>query len=717
MLSTLFQPCEVKVNLIQNVTFLRPPQRPKLDYENRQNELPPLSNDELVRGIVHLFVPVCRPANQSARHIDGIRVQLRVTQTLAVLDAAFNYVPSTWENSTLMERTLEIGVPMRLSKLNPHRDASASLSRAPSPNHPTYGGGGRHSESRGRHGRSESGGVFKNMVRGVSRGRTVGGVSPGQSGGHTPDRGYPTPSPSTSRARSPGPSAGTSARLRTDSEGHPITDDDFQRINWALQDHDADEQNGPVAHNEAEVTTRDHSGSRFSSLSRPPRPVERALSPEVERRGRSTSQHPAAGAAGVVVRDDNEDGLELSKGVHTFEFAFIIPADAPPYDRSPFGKIRYAVKVTALGAGRARSNVEAWRDFFPMVNPSPDGGMTPMSVLYNDDHPTLGMLSVACTSNNISVGGLFNIDIHGPAPPRDLLVYMVRVSLHTTIELHTKRKGKQLVPVQKRKLFEQGHVVPQDVSLTEDINTIPGYVRYAGTDDAWTVQGVARIPDDNAIRPSTMAGTRSALRFHHVLVVEIVHSRSTPTVPDCLAPDGRRKLKVFTLRQNILVPSCCCALDAVTLPAYTATETFETDRPQMKHGLTSWEQIVRANQDRGESHNMCVCGMSLADLSAAEEAMLPTPNTHDLAMEQVHPNRKAGELPTEEEARQEGGVPTLVSPATHGNASERAAWAPPPSGRSPRTGARHDSPSFAPQPGPSSAPAHMDLPPAYIATT
>ena len=72
-------------------------------------------------------------SHQSARHIDGIRVQLKVTQSIAVLDSSFNYVPTTWENSTLMERTLEIGVPMRLSKLNPHREASQSVARPRSP--------------------------------------------------------------------------------------------------------------------------------------------------------------------------------------------------------------------------------------------------------------------------------------------------------------------------------------------------------------------------------------------------------------------------------------------------------------------------------------------------------------------------------------------------------------------------------------------------------
>ncbi|KAI3627928.1 hypothetical protein CBS14141_001929 [Malassezia furfur] len=712
MLSTLFQPCEIKVNFIQNVVFLRPPQNPSGDHDHRTHELPPMSNDEL-----------------SARHIDGIRVQLKVTQSIAVLDSSFNYVPTTWENSTLMERTLEIGVPMRLSKLNPHREASQSVARPRSPS-THYGGGGRHPElpryELGRHeGRHhESGGVFKSMVRGVSRGRAPfrGEHSPSASESPRPQsRGrsglfYRDSSVSHSRNRSPTPNERDSGQgsdtvlspVRTDARGTPISEDDFNRINLALEEHDS--RGRPLPPGGQEVSTRDHSErsrSRsvhrgFDSGVRTPS-VQRSYSPEDETRGRSKTK-----AVDFVVHDQNEDGLELSKGVHAFEFAFIIPADAPPYDRSPFGKIKYLVKVTALGAGRAKSNVEEWKEFFPMVNPAPDGGMTPLIVLYNNIHSTVGMLSIACTSNNISVGGLFNIDVHSPSPPIDLIVYMVRVSLHTTIELHTKRKGKQYVPVQKRKLFEQGHVAGQGLAMGENADQLPGYVRYAGTDHAWTVQGVARIPDDNAIRPSTVPGTRSALRFHHVLVVEVVHSRDDPSVPDCLTPEGKRKLKVFTLRQNILIPSCCCALDAVTLPAYTPKETSEEHPPALNHGFSGWDQIVRANQDRGESHDMCVCGMSLADLSRAERAMLPPPDPSELLLDRVRHNGKVGELPSAEnspsDALPNGGVHT-----------DRATWAPPPHMGTPglsssrQLGSGHLGTNRSPSP----LPPPLDLPPAY----
>jgi len=604
MLSTIFQPCEIQVNLIQNVFFLRPPQRPAMDHENRTHEQPPLSNDELVRGIIHLHVP-------SERHIDGIRVHLRATISQAILETTqYNHTPSSYENSTFMERVLEIGVPLRLSKLQHHRSSSHSMPRSRSPS-VTPGGGARHRDS--------SNDIFRNMVRGVSRGRHA-NRSQSQAGSLLRGRSLlpnDEGSRSQSRAHTPIDEAGSGSSTPRRRSNADWSADDVQHLQRRLEQQqiqeEEDEQRGRTAE-----------------------------------RGSRSAIHPSQSLLENnfdVFRQGGEDGLFLEKGVHMFEFAFIIPADAPPYDRSPFGKVRYTVKVAALGAGRARGHVEEWRDFFPMVNPAPDGGVTPLTVLFNDMHDTVGMLSVACTSNNISVGGLFNIDIHSPSAPPDLLVYMVRISLHTTIELFTKRKGRQVTPVQKRKLFEKGCVAPQDKVLSEEADRLPGYIHYAGSTSAWTVQGVARIPDDNAIRPSTMPGTRSPLRFHHVLVVEVVHSRTDPHVPDALTPEGRRKLKVFTLRQSIVIPSCCCALDAVTLPAYSASPTTAPSVPQLKHLTgTTWEQIVMANQDRGESHNMCVCGMSLADLSAAEQAMLPPTDTTALMVEQARPGQKLGEL-------------------------------------------------------------------------
>lgn len=404
--------------------------------------------------------------------------------------------------------------------------------------------------------------------------------------------------------------------------------------------------------------------------------------------------HHGSGAAG---------GLELEKGVHGFEFAFIIPANSPEYTRSPFGRVRYVIKATAYGAGRARSNVESWRDCFPVANPSTEGGPTPLTVLYNDLHPTVGLLSIACTSQNISVGGLFQLDIHSPTPPSDLIVYLIRVSLETTIEIRSKRKGRQIVPSQRNKLYEKGYVPPrkEDPHSSGDGKKSQGFIRDPakhGADSAWTVQGLARIPDDNSIRSSTMGGTKAAIRFSHQIVVEVVHSREAE------APDTERRLKVFTLRQPITLPSCCVAFDAATLPAYTpASEDSSATRGANVDGLpydlahlpngarSEQNQTTSRNAGsssgnsaeagssngqgtsgstsaaagaangsrahpnrpsthqlmRGASHQFCVCGLSLQDLEAREQAMMMPPQSaaYDIPIDALRPHGKIGELP------------------------------------------------------------------------
>lgn len=242
---------------------------------------------------------------------------------------------------------------------------------------------------------------------------------------------------------------------------------------------------------------------------------------------------------------------------------------------------------------------------------------------YNDLHPTVGLLSVACTSNNTSVGGVFNIDINSPGPPSDLIVYLVRVSLETTIELRTKRKGRQTVPVQRHKLFEKGWVPPRpsDPNGPGDGRKSDGFIRDAGSDSAWTIQAVARIPDDNSIRASTMPGSRAAIRMSHTFVVEVIHSRQPPADAPATPPQERR-LKVFALRQPVVIPSCCCAYDAVILPAYTPEDN--STRPANMPSNVGMQRVGTPGTPRtlppdtpwantnipihGPGHDHCVCG-------------------------------------------------------------------------------------------------------------
>lgn len=65
----------------------------------------------------------------------------------------------------------------------------------------------------------------------------------------------------------------------------------------------------------------------------------------------------------------------------SFEWSFILDSASPPYERSPYGRVRYVIKASVIGGGRAKSDISTWRDIFPIVNPNPDGGPTPLTVL------------------------------------------------------------------------------------------------------------------------------------------------------------------------------------------------------------------------------------------------------------------------------------------------------------------------------------------------
>lgn len=770
-----------------------------------------MANDEIVRGLVELYVP-------STRHISGIRVRLKAVQTIAILDPASGLTPISWEDSTVLEKVVEIGIQSDKDKHhhNPHhhllsfnnRSASAGPALHTGPSSAQQRGrssatpdrSGRSGSAFGLRSQSPGGSIPASMARAVSRGRKLasgmGRIS------HSP-----SPSNSRSASRASSPSAPSmSERGRTATRAPPtyayaisetmqsgsasvpseqevtahslppsnaVTPQISRRPSFS-NNHAPPEERGrqPQAETDelaahlsrslavhAQVDRRSASAtpversssnvpsiylprhleedkgkgkSRSSSLgffgARKARSQSRAaqvsrglsghsgdlvqVEEEGERGRRGPSDRPtlehSGSSGGIVVTPGSEseggwesepsqDGLELQKGVHGFEFAFIIPCDAPPYERSPYGRVRYIIKATAIGAGRARSNVECWRDLYPMVNPSPDSGPTPLTVLYNDLHPTVGLVSIACTSNNISVGGVFNIDVNSPTPPEDLIVYLVRVSLETTIELTTKRKGKQTVPVQRHKLFEKGWVPPKNNDGSHgDGKKTDGFVRNSGTDHAWTVQGIARMPDDNHIRASTVAASKASIRFSHILVVEIVHSRrptgSTATTPEEEAKE--RRLKVFALRQPVLVPSCCCAYDAVTLPAYSADPDPSSRRAEMPYDLTSFSHhppssngsstaassgfssgsngqsafstagpngTNTATAVSGQSQLFCVCGMSLQDLSAQERAWIPQQPLDVMSGELFRHQGKIGELPLRLDASQRRRSPSTAS--------------------------------------------------------
>ncbi len=104
-----------------------------------------MANDEIVRGMVELYVP-------STRHISGIRVRLKAVQTIAILDPASGLTPVTWEDSTVLEKVVEIGIQSDKEKShhNHHHHLLSFNNRSASVGPGLLPGSSSHAQQRGR---------------------------------------------------------------------------------------------------------------------------------------------------------------------------------------------------------------------------------------------------------------------------------------------------------------------------------------------------------------------------------------------------------------------------------------------------------------------------------------------------------------------------------------------------------------------------------------
>ncbi|GAC74347.1 hypothetical protein PANT_11d00014 [Moesziomyces antarcticus T-34] len=344
------------------------------------------------------------------------------------------------------------------------------------------------------------------------------------------------------------------------------------------------------------------------------------------------------------------EGLHLEKGIHGFEFAFIIPASTAPFERSKHGRVRYILTATALGAGRARNNISTWKEIFIILHVNSDGGPAPLDIQYHDVHEALGPLSVSLTSASLTVGGTANLNLYHPDPPAGLNVHVVRVFLEQTFELYSElRKGWLKLPTEKLRLWEKGYmpyktkqhtdaVGPEDSIWIGDMehgaagrpgrgagngpaNLSPFGLPLNGSasapvtpmepatpmhlENGYRIKSVVRLPDDNILRPSTVRGSRAEIRVSHEMGAEVFFSRKD--VLDTREDSdsyGKPKVQVFSMRRATTIPSCCCTFDTIHLPPYslespsnsrpsspTPPSSLRNSHPELEH----WKRTTTLN--------------------------------------------------------------------------------------------------------------------------
>ncbi|PWN31330.1 uncharacterized protein FA14DRAFT_128354 [Meira miltonrushii] len=334
-------------------------------------------------------------------------------------------------------------------------------------------------------------------------------------------------------------------------------------------------------------------------------------------------------------------GIHLEKGTHGFEFAFIIPASSPPFERGRYGRVRYTLTASAIGAGRGKANVTISREILIILNVNADGGPVPLDIQYHDYHEALGAMSVSLTSASLTVGGAATLSIYHPSPPFGLSVHVVRVFVEQTIELYSDvRQAWMKLPAEKLRIWERGFMPYKEAnkqidpsSTMEDCLWIssedglspgrpgrsviaggygvptlapygstmhPGTTGPLGTSmpgqgstpstpvDGYKLKAVMRLPDDNVIRPSTVRGSRAEIRVSHELGVEVFFSRKSVIDERPQSESkGKPKVQVFSMRRATIIPSCFATYDAIHLPPYSMESPLSSRPPTIRNPLTT----------------------------------------------------------------------------------------------------------------------------------
>lgn len=143
--------------------------------------------------------------------------------------------------------------------------------------------------------------------------------------------------------------------------------------------------------------------------------------------------------------------------------------------------------------------------------------------------------------------------------------------------------------------------IPKDRASCHAAAPIPLQIIEAG--GSYHVSHLARLPNDDIIRPSTLEGTKTPIQTRHELILEIRFHQ--------MDKEGVLPGKPMVLRSEhpITLSSCCCMLSSLLVPAYS--EALNTP-PQQLHrdAKKSWDQC----------NNSCVCQSSKEDLVAQYRA-------------------------------------------------------------------------------------------------
>lgn len=338
----------------------------------------------------------------------------------------------------------------------------------------------------------------------------------------------------------------------------------------------------------------------------------------------------------------------LEKGEHTYAWQLSIPRKSPPYERCAFGRVYHRLHAIAEGPG---GTIKTDVPLEVIVNPAAEGETSGLNERLEGFNNEVGPYLMTLSSEHVTVGGVVHFMLNLASVPADTYVHSVSAVIRQSYFLrsHLKPNLTGTPPPHKRPVFVLDHRTPvrrpQVKSRPSSPNTpvqAPSpertgrpstVVRAKGTPppgkdvlafikagESLEISHVARMPDDDLLRPTTQKTTVAPITIAHQVVLEVRFSVA-----------GNDAIRVLRAERPLVISSCCCMLESLLLPSYN--DAVEDKSGPRLTGLPRSDNPARLGCNAVE----CVCGFTLERLLEKQHA--PLLKAHeDTAREDIVPS-------------------------------------------------------------------------------
>lgn len=184
-------------------------------------------------------------------------------------------------------------------------------------------------------------------------------------------------------------------------------------------------------------------------------------------------------------------------------------------------------------------------------NPSPIGSVAPGFHLETQfDHEVMGPVGITLTSQSLIVAGFLSLSVIMPATLEPVRLESIRVDLWQHFDLKSLKDENQ-------KEISKSTALPL-WSTKRSLGPIGTYK----VGDTFTLSRRLRLNPDNVIRPSTAKWSKTGIKVTHELVIKLAY------IPLEDNPTG--KTEYLQVSDPAIISSCCCMLEELQLPAYSA---------------------------------------------------------------------------------------------------------------------------------------------------